>query len=38
MDFRFINKETLPQIAKLWDYCFEKKEDAFFLGISLNIV
>ena len=30
MDFRFINKETLPQIAKLWDYCFEKKESSFF--------
>ena len=30
MDFRFINKDTLPQIEKLWDYCFEKKESAFF--------
>jgi len=31
MDFRFINKETLPQVAKLWDYCFEKKDSAFFV-------
>jgi len=30
MDFRFINKGTLPQIEKLWDYCFEKKESSFF--------
>lgn len=30
MDFRFINKDKLPEIAKLWDYCFEKKDSSFF--------
>ncbi|MDD4723018.1 MAG: GNAT family N-acetyltransferase [Acidaminococcaceae bacterium] len=30
MDFRFIKKDMLPQIANLWDYCFEKKDSPFF--------
>ncbi|MEG1913848.1 MAG: GNAT family N-acetyltransferase [Acidaminococcaceae bacterium] len=30
MEFRIINEQTLPQVAKLWDYCFEKKATAFY--------
>jgi predicted acetyltransferase len=30
MDFRLLNKETLPQAMDLWDYCFEKKDTPFF--------
>ena len=26
MDFRLINEKTLPQVAALWDECFEKKD------------
>lgn len=25
MDFRLINEKTLPQVAALWDECFEKR-------------
>ncbi len=30
MDFRFLNADSLPQAADLWDYCFEKKGDPFY--------
>lgn len=30
MDCRIINEQTLPQVATLWDYCFEKKDTFFF--------
>lgn len=26
MDFRLINEKTLPQVAALWDECFEKRD------------
>ena len=30
MDFRLINEKTLPQVAALWDECFEKKGTPFY--------
>lgn len=30
MDFRIIKEATLPQVKKLWDYCFEKEDSFFF--------
>ncbi len=30
MDCRLINENTLPQVAELWDYCFEKKDTEFY--------
>lgn len=30
MEFKMITQQTLPQVLDLWDYCFEKKEEAFF--------
>jgi len=30
MEFRLVDRETLPQVMELWDYCFEKRSDPFF--------
>ena len=30
MIFRVVNEERMPQVAELWDYCFEKREEPFF--------
>lgn len=30
MIYRIVNDERMPQVAELWDYCFEKKHDPFF--------
>lgn len=30
MDFRVINANNLPEVMKLWDYCFEKNDTPFF--------
>ncbi len=30
MIFRVVNEERMNQVADLWDYCFEKKDDPFF--------
>lgn len=29
MDFRLINEKTLPQVAALWDECFEKRDPIY---------
>ena len=30
MIYRVVNEERLPQVAELWDYCFEKRQEPFF--------
>lgn len=30
MNYKMATEADLPQIMKLWDYCFEKKDDPFF--------
>ncbi len=30
MIYRVVNEERMPEVADLWAYCFEKKEDPFF--------
>ena len=30
MIYRVVNEERMPQVAELWDYCFEKREEPFF--------
>ena len=30
MIYRVVNEERMPQVAELWDYCFEKRQEPFF--------
>lgn len=37
MDFRLINEKTLPQVAALWDECFEKKRDPILRMVFFRV-
>ena len=30
MIYRVVNAERMSQVAELWDYCFEKRQEPFF--------